>query len=94
MGHSRAETVAVRCKAFRSALLGHWSLGDKLGAHTSTYGEAIAAAMLLGVEFDDDLDKLAFGNWGKHAAPPGAERLLAMHRAVRATTLEPFRETL
>ena len=40
LGQSRAEAVAVRCKAFRLALLGHWSPRDKLGAHTSTFGEA------------------------------------------------------
>mgnify|MGYP006888810270 CR=1 FL=1 len=76
--------MAAWCKGFRQGILAHWSLQDRLGAHLSSFGGAIVAAKMVGLQLEDEVACLEFANWAKHAAPPGMTRPTAMPEGVRA----------
>jgi len=62
-------------QALRVALAEHWRLGDALGSHYPTMGEALEAARLVGLpqEFLQSAEEaLGSGNWARHAGPPSA----------------------
>jgi len=92
-GLTRSAALAARGKAIRAALAAHWQLGDTLGWHSATMGEAITAAKILKLPKVEELEELCgHGNWGRHAPPPGARRLPApAGPAIQCAVLESFR---
>jgi len=78
LGPSRAAALAERCRQFRASLLAHWELGDTLGGHCASLGEALVAARIARLPeplVQEAAEALEGGNWARHRAPPGAGRL-------------------
>ena len=96
-GLNRAAALAVRAKAMRAALAAHWELGDALGWHPATMGEAVAAARLLQLpeQIIAEAEELcSYGNWGRHAPPADGHRLPGAVVGIKGEALEGFRAEL
>ena len=61
-GDSRAQALHRRVSAFRSALVAHWHLEDKVGASYPYLSDAIKAAKLMGIVVDAEQEYLVVSN--------------------------------
>ena len=95
VGETRAAALQRRSQLARVALLAHWRVTDRLGAHLPTLRESAAAMALLGSPVDQETrDLIAQSAWAKHAAPPGFKQAKPMPRGLPAVSLEDFRASL
>ena len=85
----------------REALVAHWSLSDRLGAHYTQCSTALRAASLLETsgrlpDIADITESHILGNWARHAPPPESAPPMQPQPVdgTMAETLEAFREKL
>lgn len=75
VGITRWQALHRRGQKLRRSLLAHWRLGDRLGGHLPSFGEAVEALRPPRVAelevLRDARDALEGGNWARHAPPPG-----------------------
>ena len=92
LGFSRAQALEYRLSLLRRSLQVHWSISDLLGAHYSSFADALTAARIVGLHVsEEERDAHVTGNWARHRHPPGLCPPPNAPVATRASDLEAFR---